>query len=374
MVWQLFVHGLDSVGVGGSASTRSVLIPSRHPERTLVSELKALVREALGLVVGQLEFSLVHGGSILQEHRHLQDYPSLGHGCTLTPLVPLLGGASSPTRQQKKNPDVDPTLPRSDEECMITKESFAENGTLVLEMPCGHPISPDGLVDYCWSELKANKTKILCVLCTNEWSVDVIRKYGAPSPEEYRLIEERLGHNACLSDDTIKTCRKCKSFVSRINENNRNVICTICTSALGRTYSFCWYCLREWRNPGTVESCGYPDCKDEEKLEQLQNAGMVVVQQAPRMEMYALRACPHCGEVVRCADSDAGSWRVRCRSCGTEFCFVCLRAKAQGSWFCGNVKVNCSLAPVQRKIPHREEEGVEDDNNTSNSGSICAIL
>ena len=119
-----------------------------HMQGTCVVELKRLVAEKTAHLVG-VDYQLVHGRDTLEYDKTLEDYPSLGHGSTLQLLVPLPGGAEV---------DIDPTLPRIDDEpCMITKESFEENGTVVLMMPCGHPISPEGLMDYCSWGKKACK-------------------------------------------------------------------------------------------------------------------------------------------------------------------------------------------------------------------------
>lgn len=297
---------------------------------------------------GESRWYLVHGGSILEDDKTLEDYPSLHNGSTLFLLATLLGGAEA-------NPDIDPAIPRSDEYCMVTHENYEENGTVVLMMPCGHPISPGGLMDYCWSELNAYKTEIRCLLCTREWTVDVILKYGGASKEEFQQIEKRLSLNFCITSDDIKMCRKCNSFCSRINKDNSCVTCKVCSKNSSTSYQFCWYCLREWKNTGS-QNCGYEDCHGKENLERLQNTDKIIVQQNPKIEIYALRACPCCGEIMRCTDE---KWKAQCVKCNTEFCFICLRPKSQGSWFCGSQKVDCTLAPIQRKIPHKESTDVE---------------
>lgn len=323
---------------------------------------------------------MVHGKHILEDVKSLYEYPTLGNGSTLFLLAPLLGGAELNHPDRRGNPEIDPALPQSDEQCMITHESFEDNGTVVLSMPCGHAISPGGLVDYCWSELNANKTNIQCLLCTREWSAEVVKQYGGVSDQEFKHIEERLSKNFCIQDDGIKQCARCKSFCSRINEDNPRVVCHVCTKSLNRSYHFCWHCLREWnRNSGT-KSCGYEECKDEQKLQQLKDSETVTIQEVSNIFMYRLRACPHCGEIIRCRNAKL---RMKCRKCSTEFCFNCLRAKSQGSWFCGSDdkrevnKVECALAPIQKKIPRRGEGG--DDNGMGgdgegNAASYCNIL
>lgn len=273
------------------------------------------------------------------------------NGSTIFFLPTLLGGAEAGVSLDPAHPVIVPTLPRSDEYCMVRQENYDQDGTVVLMMPCGHPISPGGLLDYCWSELHANKTKICCLLCTREWTVDVIKQYSGVSQEEFQQMEKRLSWNFCITSDDIKQCLKCKSFCSRINPENSCVVCKVCSKKSATSYRFCWYCLRQWNNAG-AKSCGYEDCRGKENLERLQKTDRVVVQQHPRVEIFALRACPCCGNIMCCT---AESWRGKCAACSTKFCFICLRPKSQGSWFCDSKKVNCALAPIQKKIPHKHD-------------------
>ena len=290
------------------------------------------------------EWYLVHGGAILEDDKMLEDYPSLCNGSTIFLQSTLQGGAEA-------NPDVDPDLPRSDEPCMVTHESFEEHGTVVLMMPCGHPISPGALMDYCWSELNANKTEVRCFLCTKKWEIDSIKQYSGASQEEFREIEKRLSLNYCSASDDINQCPKCKSYCSRIHPDKACVVCKICSKSTGSTYQFCWFCLRQWNNRGS-DSCGHEDCRGREDLKRLQNTAKVIVQREPRVEIYALRACPCCGEIMECRDRR--KYRAQCAKCQTEFCFICLRPKSQGSWFCDSSRANCKLAPIQKKIPKKQ--------------------
>lgn len=175
-------------------------------------------------------------------------------------------------------------------------------------------------------------------------------------------MEKRLGKNFCIANENIKMCLKCKSWCSRIDESNPNVICNICSRNLGRSYRFCWHCRREWVNNTGKEACGYADCKDGEKLRDMKNSRKITLQRYPNIEMYALRACPCCGTLRHCTD---GVKRTQCTQCNTEFCFFCLRPKSQNSWFCDSEKADCQLAPIQRKIPHMRDLQDEDNNDAT---------
>ena len=98
---------------------------------------------------------LIYGGKQLEDKKCLGDYPTMGDGSTVFLVLRLLGGV---TRRR-----IDHSLPRSREPCMITYMAN-EPDFPVLKMPCGHSISPDGLMDYCWSQIDLGKYEIKCCL------------------------------------------------------------------------------------------------------------------------------------------------------------------------------------------------------------------
>ena len=254
---------------------------------------------------------------------------------------------------------------------MVTHENLDENGTVVLLMPCGHGISPGALLDYCWSELNAHKTAVCCLLCGREWELTDIKRYSGMSKEEFSQMEISLGKNYCIADEKIKKCLKCQSFCSRIDDTNPNVVCPICSKRLGRAYHFCWHCRREWVNNPGKESCGYEDCQDGRKLQELDDSRQIPLQRHPEHKMHAVRACPCCGHIVR---STNGVKRTQCQQCQTEFCMNCLRPRSQNSWFCDSDKADCILAPIQKKIPHLRDLQDDENNPPNSQDSSCIIL
>lgn len=285
----------------------------------------------------------------MQDWKTLEDYDTLRNGSTIMLVMRLPGGSLGmggdvPMRK------VNPSLPRSSERCMITCENFEENGVVVLEMPCNakHTMCPDALMDYAWSEISSNnKTTVKCPLCAVEWPFDVIKLYGGATTTELDELEKGISQNFCMQSGDINQCPKCQSYCMRQKPTVDSVLCIVCSKKLKSSYYFCWLCLQDWKKPLSSPTCGNANCNDSVKLAQLKNCGKVKVQFID-VEIFALRACPKCGTVIELA---SGCKHMACKVCKTEFCFVCLRMKNQGSWSCGSYNTKCAAVPLQTSIP-----------------------
>lgn len=247
---------------------------------------------------------------------------------------------------------VDPSLPRSDEDCMITCENFKENGVVVLQMPCNpkHAINPEALMDYTWSEVSTNKrTEVKCPLCNVEWPFDVIKRYGGATAMELDQLEIGISQNFCTKSNDINQCPRCQSYCTRAQPNDNSVRCLLCSMKRNSNYHFCWLCLQDWKSFLGSSTCGNENCNDGVKLAQLRSCGKVKVQFI-NIEIVKLRACPKCGTIIEHA---GGCKHMTCKACKTEFCFVCLRMNSQGSSSCGSFNTKCAAEPVQTFIPHQ---------------------
>ncbi len=290
----------------------------------------------------------------MEDEKQLCEYKTIGHGATLYLVLRLPGGGgywstpSAPTR------DIDPTLPRSNNDaCMITcTENSPKNPVFV--MPCGHSMSPDGLMDYCWNEIGAHKLEILCPLCNKEWTIDVIVKYGCASKDELHELETGLSRNFCLKNEDILECPSCTSFCERVTKRTLCTLCLVCSQKKKKKHYFCWQCLREWKNNPASKTCGNENCNDQDEvfLEQLASTPMIKPDYlASAVEVPSIRACPTCGTMIQLKE---GCKHMECQICKQEFCFVCLRKRTNGSWSCGSYNTTCIAAPRQTRIPHRQ--------------------
>ena len=265
---------------------------------------------------------------------------------TIVLVIRVIGGSMGGAMLQRT---VNPSLPRSDEACMITHENFKEDGVVVLQMPCNakHAICPDALMDYAWSEIRDKKTEVKCPLCDVEWPFDVIKRYGGATTTELDQLQLGMSHNYCAKSNDVNQCPKCQSYCMRAQTNVNSVRCFICSKKPNSDFYFCWFCLRDWKSSLSSSTCGNANCGDAEKLAQLQSCGKVKVDFI-NIEILKLRACPKCGTII---ELTSGCKHMTCKVCNTDFCFVCLRMQDQGSWSCGSYNTKCAPAPVQTSIP-----------------------
>ena len=288
---------------------------------------------------------LIYVGKQMEDDKTLADYPTLKSGSTIFLVLRLPGGQATIKRV------VPSSLPRSDDRCIITGENFEDDGVTVLKMPCGHPMSQDGLMDYAWSEVSNYKrTEIKCPLCSTEWPFDVIVRYGGAIKRELEQLELGITFLSFNRSNDINQCPRCQSYCTRIKTNDSSVKCVVCSRKSRSQFIFCWHYLKEWKGPLPSSNCGNDGCDDSEKLAQLRNCGKTMVRYI-NIEIFKERACPSCGTII---ELTKGCKHVDCEVCKVKFCFVCLRKKINGCWQCGSYNTKCDPAPLQTVIPRRE--------------------
>ena len=303
----------------------------------LVKDFKKLLSQKTG--IPEDETRLIYGGKEFEDDRTLGYYPSIGTRATIFMVMRLDGGSSE--RMDRLPPSVE----RVKESCMIF---HTDDET--IRMPCKHCICPDALMDYCWNEIRMKKHKILCPLCSSEWPIHVLQKYGGADKEELHLLEEGLSLNYLdHADEEIKQCPECRSYTQRKDTSKNSMQCKICSKDKGRTYRFCYECLREWKNGSNEYICGNAECKarGEEHYRVLREAPLKKIEYV-NLDCPSVRECPNstCRSLV---EHKKGCKHVVCKACRKEFCFICLRLKMNGSSPCGGYSTKCVLE--KRQLP-----------------------
>ena len=184
---------------------------------------------------------------------------------TLFLVMRLVGGASRPMEPLSRK--IDKSVPRSKEDCMI----LLTDGDNVL-MPCKHTISPEALIDHSWNEICVNKkTKVQCCLCSQEWVMSTIQRYGGATEQEVAIMQECMSLNFCHKDPKMSECPSCHNFCERMQESSRCLQCRICSNAKSKPYHFCWDCKQEWIGSVYNAVCGNDTCINNEILTKLRN-------------------------------------------------------------------------------------------------------
>jgi hypothetical protein len=327
-MWQLMIHGLEG---------QTYCIDVERPKTMTVLELKEKVKAKTGIDTDQQR--LLYGGKQLEDENLLTDY-GLQNNSVLFLVLRLPGG--SLRSDSKRNPH--PSLPRADSECVIT---LTEGDS--LKMPCGHPISPDGLSEHIKNELEVRKkSQVQCPVdgCERKLPIDVLEKYSDATPIEKMFMELKLSENACKKSPITVECPQCESWCEPKNPSQVDVVCLAC-KANGKSVVFCYKCSHycTWERHSSKYICKNRDCpsngeRETQKILKEAKMGTVI-----RVPCPSIRACPNCNTLIQHIEACK---HMTCKHCSTKFCFLCLKIKPKdGNWPCGYAYHKCTAAPRQ---------------------------
>ena len=230
--------------------------------------------------------------------------------------------------------------------CMICLED-----KVTKRMPCSHSVCPECIFKHSWNEAHEKRNiEIVCPErgCGNVWKMSSILEQGNIQGEQRQKLQSQLSKNVILKDIELNECPGCGSYCERKNKSRNRVSCSECSSK-GTTTDFCWNCLHTWKNQDSTIDCGNKACHNELALKALNEAPLISIQyQLSSLKCPSKRACVTCGNVIELKE---GCKHMLCK-CQTEFCFICLGRRKGDIWPCGSYKTECTLAPVQRIIPH----------------------
>ena len=310
-----------------------------------VKKFKVHVQERMG--VSAEEMLLVQGGKQWEDSRTLGSYPNLQNGSTVS-IVFRLKGRCEPFPCTPRSLASGVSASKIDCALMIV----CTEHTPKIKMPCGHGVCAGCLMYYAWSEVDNTKSEVRCFMCKTEWSLATIKRYGNATDREMKLLDKGLTRNAIVLDTSIWECPGCANNCTRIDTTTYRVTCRICQKQKTKAQDYCCKCLRPWENSNSNVDCGYGDCFAGNFKSILQSAPMISSTYLPKVKFPSKRACVRCGVIVEHIE---GYKHVRCKLCGIEFCFVCLRHKVDGSSPCGDHRRECALAPTQQDIPSRKK-------------------
>eukprot|EP00484_Ammonia_sp_Unknown_P013880 CAMPEP_0197072294 /NCGR_PEP_ID=MMETSP1384-20130603/210021_1 /TAXON_ID=29189 /ORGANISM="Ammonia sp." /LENGTH=962 /DNA_ID=CAMNT_0042511111 /DNA_START=90 /DNA_END=2978 /DNA_ORIENTATION=- len=100
---------------------------------------------------------------------------------------------------------------------------------------------------------------------------------------------------------------------------------------------FCWCCGDEWVEQHVCDSTFKEDLV--KILTEADTKAIGSVDGVP-----SIRCCPKCCQLIYHSEACK---HMRCQSCHTDFCFVCLKPQLNGAWQCGSHSSVCPVAPRQ---------------------------
>uniref|UniRef100_A0A3B3U578 Probable protein ariadne-2 n=1 Tax=Poecilia latipinna TaxID=48699 RepID=A0A3B3U578_9TELE len=199
-------------------------------------------------------------------------------------------------------------------------------------MSCGHVVTPMSLTKWCQQLLKQGKSRFVCGQsgCNAEWPYQEVCKMALLTPEERKNFETTMALNACPG---------CMTPVTRGSSSNLYVCCHVCSAKTGRSFGFCWQCLREWK--------GRQPRSDRCKNDNCHNSALKTLRECPEIKIDkvkgcpSVRACPTCGSLIQ--HTGIGCKTVICPRCKMSFCFGCLK-----NGYCGISDI-CSSEDFQKR-------------------------
>ena len=179
------------------------------------------------------------------------------------------------------------SFPHPRGECCICMDNSG------LKMKCGHYLCPDDFLDCAWNQIRCMKYKISCPMCTCNLDIHDILCFGLPEEKEKQCITEAISLNLCFSQD-VQQCPRCSSYCQRKKTDEVQTNCIVCTRNMKSPFLFCWYCLRDWKDPSNNQVCGNKNCT-REKIETLMKSPMknFTDTNGKTISIPKWRACPN---------------------------------------------------------------------------------
>jgi len=100
---------------------------------------------------------------------------------------------------------------------------------------------------------------------------------------------------------------------------------------------FCWCCGSEWIDGHICDSSFKHDLVSILSMAETKKIGSVD-------NVPSIRCCPNCCQLLFHIDCCK---HMQCRTCKTDFCFVCMKPTKDGNWQCGSHSSKCPVADRQ---------------------------
>merc|ERR1712176_13469 len=192
-----------------------------------------------------------------------------------------------------------------------------------------------------------NEFKFECIFCSSGSSeiierVKIIKPPKAPSDDEdeedidgdavnamFRVYDDESDED---SDDEIEEAMK--AINSMFDDDEPDFEDKILIESLNE---FCWCCGSKWFDGHICDSSFKRDLVEILSNAETQTIGSVT-------DVPSIRCCPSCCQLLFHIDCCK---HMQCKNCKTDFCFVCLKPKKNGSWQCGSHSTPCPVADRQ---------------------------
>ena len=233
----------------------------------------------------------------------------------------------------------------SEDTCPVCYTEIEKNNSLSLK--CNHQICKECYVEYIKNKILENPITLLQTSCPmsgcNLYITRTIFKQCITELKYKIIFAKSLIRNFLVTNKEIKTCPnpKCNLSIRVQNSIPKEIKCKcgqiFCFSCLEESHIPCdCFLAQEWKNFGT--KFGSED--------------YVWIRKAGEKEQFTwinsfVKKCPNCSLII---EKTQGCNHMRCISCGSEFCWNCLKPWKNHKYCHGNnpqKKINTLMFPKQ---------------------------
>ena len=220
-------------------------------------------------------------------------------------------------------------------------------------MICNHHIGRDTMTQLIRSLISQNKYEIRCpypdendMTCNALWDFKACRKVGVFTEEQVKEFEDELSLNWIKQFSKKCPNPRCGQQICKLDLVSNRVVCPAC-----KINDFCYMCLQSWKSLG-MKHCGNEECKflSDYLTNSPWNRKFTLKDPQGKIQDYMTpqyRACPHCYLIIQ---HRAACKHMTCRSCATQFCWVCLGVRKIEGFKCGDWNQYCGKVAQVQKI------------------------
>ena len=175
-----------------------------------------------------------------------------------------------------------------------------------------------------------------CPSCRKPWTLNLIKHVACFNPDEWMDIESKIERLSLLKSPPYQQCPGCQMWLKKTDDSLEVVNCQNCTSKKGVTFNFCWKCFHQTsaRTNECPKNCS--TVKENEEILETCPLKKIASERCP-----SVRSCPNCKVLIH---HNGGCKHMLCKSCGCEFCFVCLKYASPNEPFDNHYNVPCLSA------------------------------
>lgn len=171
----------------------------------------------------------------------------------------------------------------------------------LYELSCNDMFCKSCITDYIEDKIYNNEHNITCPMINCDREIDYWVVKQLLSDYQFEKYEKMLLRHSVLNSSDMSFCPRCDNVCVKYENSNK----TKCDG--GCYHKYCYICQNDWYKGHECDSSYFDEIVDNVKTV---------------LEENDVKYCPKC-RIVICRNQ--GCLAMTCTSCGTRFCWSCLR-------------------------------------------------